>query len=72
MSKISNIIPITDLRQDATTLLKQVTSSQKSLVFTQRGWAVSVMVSMEAYEQCQHKLDLLRLLACGEKESEIG
>jgi hypothetical protein len=30
------------------------------------------MVSMEAYETSQHELDILRLLACGEKEIEAG
>ena len=30
------------------------------------------MVSMEAYEASQHELDILRLLARGEKEIEAG
>jgi hypothetical protein len=30
------------------------------------------MVSMEAYEHSQHELELLRLLARGEKEIETG
>jgi hypothetical protein len=30
------------------------------------------MVSMEAYEHSQHELELLRLLARGEKEIEAG
>lgn len=72
MTKIPNIIPITDLRQDATTILKRVTSSKEPLVITQRGRAAVVMVSMEAYEHSQHELELLRLLARGEKEIEAG
>jgi prevent-host-death family protein len=72
MTKIPNIIPITDLRQDATTILKRVTSSKEPLVITQRGRATVVMVSMEAYEHSQHELELLRLLARGEKEIEAG
>lgn len=72
MTKIPNIIPITDLRQDATTILKRVTSSKEPLVITQRGRAAAVMVSMEAYEHSQHELELLRLLARGEKEIEAG
>jgi prevent-host-death family protein len=72
MTKIPNIIPITDLRQDATTILKRVTSSKEPLVITQRGRAAVVMVSMDAYEQSQHELELLRLLARGEKEIEAG
>jgi prevent-host-death family protein len=72
MAKIPNIIPITDLRQDATAIVKRVTTSREPLVITQRGRAAAVMVSMEAYEQSQYELELLRLLARGEKEIEAG
>ena len=72
MAKIPNIIPITDLRQDATTIVKRITASREPLVITQRGRAAAVMVSMEAYEHSQHELELLRLLARGEKEIDAG
>jgi prevent-host-death family protein len=72
MAKIPNIIPITDLRQDATTIIKRVTASREPLVITQRGRAAAVLVSMETYESSQHELELLRLLARGEKEIESG
>jgi prevent-host-death family protein len=72
MAKIPNIIPITDLRQDATAMVKRVTASGGPLVITQRGRAAAVMVSMEAYEHSQHELEMLRLLARGEKEIEAG
>jgi prevent-host-death family protein len=72
MARIPNIVPITDLRQDATSIIKRVTASREPLVITQRGRAAAVMVSMEAYEHSQHELELLRLLARGEKEIEAG
>ena len=72
MAKIPNIIPITDLRQDATTIVKKVKTSREPLVITQRGRAAAVIVSMEDYEHSQHELELLRLLARGEKEIEAG
>jgi len=72
MAKIPHIIPITDLRQDATAIIKRVATSREPLVITQRGRAAAVMVSMEAYEHSQHELELLRLLAHGEKEIEAG
>jgi len=72
MTKIPNIIPITDLRQDATSVIKRVAASKEPLVITQRGRAAAVMVSMEAYEHSQHELELLRLLARGEREIEAG
>ena len=49
-----------------------MTASREPLVITQRGRAAAVMVSMKAYEHSQHELELLRLLARGEKEIEAG
>jgi prevent-host-death family protein len=72
MTKIPNIIPITDLRQDATSVIKRVTASKEPLVITQRGRAAAVMVSMETYEHSQHELEILRILARGEREIEAG
>jgi prevent-host-death family protein len=72
MAKIPNIVPITDLRQDATSIVKRVSETREPLVITQRGRAAAVMVSVEAYEHSQHELEILRLLARGEKEIEAG
>ncbi|MEI9479190.1 MAG: type II toxin-antitoxin system prevent-host-death family antitoxin [Deltaproteobacteria bacterium] len=52
--------------------MKRVTTSREPLVITRRGRAAAVMVSVEAYEHSQHELELLRLLARGEKEIETG
>ena len=72
MVKIPNIIPITDLRQDATSIVKRVVTSREPLVITQRGRAAAVMVSMEVYEHTRHELEILKLIARGEKEIETG
>ena len=72
MARIPNIVPITDLRQDATGIEKRVTKSREPIIITQRGRATAVMVSVEDYEHSQRELELLRLLARGEKEIEKG
>jgi prevent-host-death family protein len=72
MSKTPKIIPISDLRQNASDVVRGVSSSREPVFITQRGRAAAVMVSMEAYEDSQHELDILRLLARGEKEIEAG
>lgn len=72
MVKVSNIIPISDLRQDAAKVLKMVRDSQEPLVITQRGRAAAVLLSVEAYERSERDRELLRLLAQGEKEIEAG
>ena len=70
--KIPDIIPVTDLRQDAAAVLKKLQSSVGPLVVTQRGRAVAVIQSIDAYEKSEHERELLRLLATGEKEVAVG
>ncbi len=72
MAKIPSIVPITDLRQAATALVKRVSTSREPLFITQRGRASAVMVSIEEYERTQHELEILRLIAAGEKEIAAG
>ena len=72
MGKLSNIIPVSDLRQDAANLLKQLNKSKELLIITQRGRASAVMMGVEAYEESEHEKALLRLLVKGEKEIEAG
>jgi prevent-host-death family protein len=72
MPKVPEIIPVTDLRQDAAAALKRVRNSQQPVVITQRGRAAAVMLSVEAYERAEHERELLKLLARGEKEIAAG
>jgi len=72
MSNVPKIIPISDLRQNASDVVKGVSSSREPIFITQRGRAAAVMVSMEVYEKSQHEMDVLHLLARGEKEIEAG
>jgi prevent-host-death family protein len=72
MSIISNIIPISDLRQDAAGIIQRATASREPVVITQRGRASAVMVSAQTYEHTQRELEFLRLLARGEAEIEQG
>jgi prevent-host-death family protein len=72
MVKVSNIIPVSDLRKDAAKVLKLVRNSKEPIVITQRGRPAAVMLSAEAYERSERDRELLRLLAKGEKEIEAG
>lgn len=72
MTKLPGIIPVTDFRQDAAAALKKVRSSAGPVVITQRGRAVAVMMSIEAYERSEEERRLLRLLARGEREILAG
>ena len=72
MPKVPDIMPVTDLRQDAAAALKRVRTSKQPLFITQRGRAAAVILSVEAYERGEHERQLLRLLARGEKEIAAG
>jgi prevent-host-death family protein len=72
MPHAPKIIPISDLRQNASDVVKSVSSSRQPVFITQRGRAAAVLVSMEVYKNAQHEMDILHLLARGEKEIEAG
>ena len=72
MPKVPNIIPVTDLRQDAAAALKRLQASKQPVVITQRGRAAAVLLSMEEYERGEHERQLLRLIARGEQEIATG
>ncbi len=72
MSTVPPIIPISDLRQDAATVLRQIKGSMQPTVITQRGRPAAIMLSVEAYEQGEHDRQLLLLLARGDKEMAVG
>lgn len=72
MAKVPEIIPVTDLRQDASAVLKRVRTSKDPLIITRRGRAAAVMLSVSAYERSEQERQILELLARGEKEIAAG
>jgi len=68
MPKLPQIVPITDLRQDAAAVLDRVNASAEPVVITQRGRAAAVLLSPKMYERSEHERQMLRLLARGERE----
>jgi prevent-host-death family protein len=66
------IIPISELRQKASDVVKDISRSRQPVFITQRGRAAAVIISTDVYEETQHEIDILRLLARGEKEIEAG
>ena len=72
MGKLMNILPVSDLRQDAAKILKQLRESKDPIIITQRGRAAAVIIGVEAYEKSEREKELLRLLAKGDRETETG
>ena len=72
MKPIPRIVPISELRQEAASIISGVSKSSDPVVITQRGRAVVVMISAESYQRTQHELEILKILACGEKDIAAG
>ena len=72
MGKVPDIVPISDLRQDAASVLKRVRESREPLIITQRGRASAVMISVDAYEESEEERRILRALARGDREISAG
>ena len=68
MSKLPNLVPVTDLRQNATGILKKLSASRDPVIITQRGRAAAALMSVEEYERFHAALDILKVLAKGQKE----
>ena len=72
MAKIPEVVPVTDLRQDAAAVLRRIRGRKQPLIITQRGRAAAVMLSLDAYERGEHERQILLLLARGEREIAAG
>jgi prevent-host-death family protein len=72
MGKLPDIVPVSDLRQDAAKVLQRVHKSKEPMIITQRGRAVAVLLSVELYERFEREKEILYLLAQGEREIAAG
>jgi len=72
MSQLPEIVPVTDFRKDAASVLNRVRKAKGPLVVTQRGRAAAVILSVRAFEEAEREREILRLLAKGEKEIAAG
>ena len=72
MASVPDIIPVSDLRQDAAGTLRRVNRSRQPLVVTQRGRATAVLVGIEEYQRGERERTILKLLAQGERQIRAG
>ncbi len=72
MSAMPAIVPISELRQDASAIIKQASASGAPVFITQHGRASAVLVSAGVYERTQRELEILRILAQGEVDIAAG
>ena len=72
MTRVPEIVPVSDLRQDAASLLRRARETRQPIVITQRGRAAAVMVSVDEFDRAENERQILLLLAKGEREISAG
>lgn len=72
MSAMPNIVPISELRQDASSIVREASVTGDPVFITQYGRASAVLMSAGAYERTQRELEILRILVQGEVEIQAG
>ena len=72
MKLSSRIKPISYIKAHASEVLRGLSEHADPLIITQNGEAKAVLQDIDAYEQTQETLALLRLLALGKREIEAG
>ncbi|MBF0420707.1 MAG: type II toxin-antitoxin system Phd/YefM family antitoxin [Magnetococcales bacterium] len=72
MAVLPEMVPVSDLRQDAAATLKRLEHSRDPIVITQRGRAAAVLMGIEAYERGEEERLLLRRLVKGDQEIQSG
>ncbi len=65
MGKLLNILPVSDLRQDAAKILKKLRDNKEPIIITQRGRAAAVIIGVEAYEKSEHEKETARIRRIG-------
>ena len=77
MAKVSvelstDIQPVSDFRANASAMLKQVRSSGRPIVLTQRGRGAAVLLDINAYEALLDEVEELRFACEGLADFEAG
>ena len=72
MSLAQQIKPISYLKSHAAEIIKDFATNPEPLIITQNGEAKMVVLDIQAYEQQQETMALLKLIAMGNKELALG
>jgi len=69
---IPKFIPVTDLRQDISGVLRSLSSGEEPIVIMQRSRAAAVLLTVDTYERMVREREVLGLLAMGEKDIQAA
>jgi prevent-host-death family protein len=72
MKLSTHIKPISYLKSHTAQIVKELTESREPMVITQNGEATLVVIDVKSYEERENTLALLKILALGSRELELG
>ncbi len=72
MKLSQQIKPISYLKAHAAEIIRDLREKGEPLIITQNGEATVILQDIESYEQTQHSLALLKILALGNQQIEEG
>ena len=67
-----SIKPISYFKTNASRIIRDVSSNQKTMIITQNGEAKVILQDIKLYEQTQENLALLKILAMSSKNLKDG
>jgi antitoxin YefM len=70
MNVLEDVCPISEFRENASSLVAQVRANQRPLIITQYGKSSAVLISAESYQGLLDKIQILSEIA--ESEAEIA
>lgn len=72
MQLSTHIKPISYLKSHTAQIVKDISLSREPLLITQNGEAKLVVIDVKSYEERENTLALLKILALGKREIELG
>src|ERR1035437_2597959 len=72
MNVLNDICPISDFRDNASTMVAKVRSDNRPLIITQYGKSSAVLISAESYQELLDRIEILSDIAASEEEIANG
>jgi prevent-host-death family protein len=72
MNILQDVCPISEFRENASTLVAKVRADHRPLIITQYGKSSAVLVSAESYQEMLDRIEILTDIAASEEEIANG
>jgi len=72
MNVLNDICPISDFRDNASTMVAKVRADHRPLIITQYGKSTAVLISAESYQEMLDRIEILTDIAASEEEIAHG